>query len=198
MEKEHKPVCVLLISGKRKSGKDYFVDELIKKCDVSKAVIIKISAPIKTHFANKYNLNLSQLLSSGEYKESYRKSMITWSDGIRMKDPGFFCRAAVKMFNAESKLVWIVSDVRRKTDIIWFKEHFKCPVKTIRIEASSIVRMSRNWSFVTGIDDVESECDLDNYNEWDWILYNEGDVRNFEAFIKEICIFINSQLRLML
>jgi phosphomevalonate kinase len=61
--------------------------------------MIKISAPIKTHWAQKHDLNFDELMSAGEYKEKHRQDMIKWSEEIRKKDYGYFCKAAVEMFN---------------------------------------------------------------------------------------------------
>lgn len=58
--------------------------------------IIRISEPIKSEWAKKLNLDLQMLLSDGPYKEKYRKDMIDWSDEIRAKDYGFFCRKAIQ------------------------------------------------------------------------------------------------------
>lgn len=68
-----------------------------------------------------------------------------------------------------------MSDVRRKTDVEWFQNNYSGKVKTIRIEASEDSRKKRGWSFVSGVDDVASECDLDDYCGWDWIIHNDGD-----------------------
>lgn len=59
------------------------------------AEIIRISEPIKSHWAREKGLDLDQLLSDGPYKEKYRKEMIVWSDHVRSTDPGYFCRAAI-------------------------------------------------------------------------------------------------------
>jgi phosphomevalonate kinase len=61
--------------------------------------MIKISAPIKTHWADTHNLDFEELMSAGEYKERHRQDMIKWSEQIRQKDYGYFCQAAVDMFN---------------------------------------------------------------------------------------------------
>jgi len=63
------------------------------------ATLIKISAPIKSHWAEKHGLNFEELMSAGEYKEAHRQDMIKWSEQIRQKDYGYFCQAAVEMFN---------------------------------------------------------------------------------------------------
>ena len=37
-------------------------------------------------------------MGDGEYKEIYRKEMIKWGEDIRNKDHGYFCRAAIELF----------------------------------------------------------------------------------------------------
>lgn len=64
-----------------------------------RAEIVRISAPIKEFWAKEKNLDLKELLSDGPYKEIYRKQMIVWSDEMRAKDYGFFCREATKNGN---------------------------------------------------------------------------------------------------
>ncbi|XP_026749899.2 phosphomevalonate kinase [Galleria mellonella] len=167
------PKVILLFSGKRKSGKDFLTDhlqELLKdRCE-----ILKISQPIKSHWARENNLNLNELLSDNEYKEQYRLDMIKWSEAMRDKDYGCFCKQAC--LNAADKPIWIVSDIRRKTDIQWFKETYKDIIKTIRICADDDTRRARGYQFKSGVDDVASECDLDDYTEWDLVI-NNGEGR---------------------
>ncbi|XP_047996071.1 probable phosphomevalonate kinase [Leguminivora glycinivorella] len=163
------PRIILLFSGKRKSGKDYLTDHLQKllgdRCEV-----IKISQPIKSHWAKEKNLNLNELLSDSEYKEQHRLEMIKWSDEMRDQDYGCFCRVACQ--NAADRPIWIVSDIRRKTDICWFKEIYGDLIRTIRITADEDTRVKRGYKFKEGIDDVASECDLDDYTPWDLVIDN--------------------------
>lgn len=146
-----------------------------------KAEIIRISEPIKSTWAKEKNLNLTQLLSDGPYKEKYRKEMITWSDERRALDYGIFCREASQNI---SKLTVIVSDVRRKTDIKWFREEFADKIKLIRIKCDDSVRQDRGWKFQEGVDDIQSECDLDDWSEWDLIIDNEGKKETDEMLEK--------------
>lgn len=55
---------------------------------------MRISEPLKGAYAENKKLDIEQLMSSGVYKEKYRLDMIKWSDEIREKDPGYFCRLA--------------------------------------------------------------------------------------------------------
>lgn len=163
------PQIILLFSGKRKSGKDFITTHLQKslgnKCDV-----LKISHPIKSHFAKEKNLNLNDLLGDGEYKEQYRLDMINWSDEMRAQDYGYFCQRACQ--DAADKPIWIVSDIRRKNDIRWFKETYGDLVRSIRISADLTTRQQRGFIFKPSIDNLASECDLDDYDDWNLIIDN--------------------------
>lgn len=53
-------------------------------------------------------------------------------------------------FLAKDKRIWIVSDARRKTDLIWFKENYGDRCKTIRIFCTDEVRKGRGWEFCPG------------------------------------------------
>jgi phosphomevalonate kinase len=72
---------------------------LYSRLGTKNTAIIKISAPIKTHWAQTHDLDFEELMSAGEYKEEHRQDMIKWSQQIRQKDHGYFCQAAVEMFN---------------------------------------------------------------------------------------------------
>lgn len=164
----------------------------IHRLGTDSAEIIRISEPIKSHWATEKGLDLNQLLSDGPYKEKYRKEMIIWSDQVRSTDPGYFCRAAINksifckmkihingksfsistFFFSGTKPVVIISDVRRKSDIKYFKDE-SFSIRAIRINVNDDVRRKRGWSFEDGVDNVQSECDLDDFNEWDLILKND-------------------------
>ena len=60
----------------------------------------------------------------------------------------FVCFFFLKIANG--KQIWIVSDIRRKTDIKWFKDNYGQICKTIKISCSEETRKSRGWNFVAG------------------------------------------------
>ncbi|XP_069694887.1 phosphomevalonate kinase isoform X1 [Periplaneta americana] len=186
------PSSVLLFSGKRKSGKDYLTDKIHERLGVQNVAMIKISAPIKTHWAEKHHLNFEELMSAGEYKEKHRQDMIKWSEEIRNNNYGYFCEAAVKMFKAHEKPIWIVSDIRRKTDLKWFRENYGSAVKTVRVVADDDVRRQRGWVFTTGIDDAETECNLDEETEWDWKIVNNDNEAETELGMLSILTWVGS------
>lgn len=135
---------------------------------------MRISEPIKRFWAEKNQLDLAQLLSDGAYKENHRKAMIVWSDEQREKDFGIFCRDA--MSRTDEKPICIVSDIRRKNDIRFFRETYGDKLVLVRIKCDDSSRSSRGWTFTAGVDDIPSECDLDDFTEWDQVLVNDGSV----------------------
>ncbi|XP_043462912.1 probable phosphomevalonate kinase [Leptopilina heterotoma] len=175
---------ILIFSGKRKSGKDYITDKLFERLGGEKSVIVKLSGPIKSHWAKSLNLDLNQLLGDGPFKEKYRLEMVKWGEDTRKKDYGYFCRAAIEMYNVKSKPIWILSDARRKTDIKWFFENYGKICKSIRISCRESVRVKRGWTFTQGIDDMETECDLDDVDNWDLHLHNETE--DIESILEQI------------
>lgn len=64
-----------------------------------KCEIVRISEPIKSSYAKTHNLDLSQLMADTPYKEQYRLDMIKWSEEVRHKDYGYFCKAACENGN---------------------------------------------------------------------------------------------------
>jgi hypothetical protein len=89
------PNVVVVLSGKRKSGKDHVAELLRLHLDpIAPSRIVRLSAPIKAAYAREHGLDLAELLSDGGYKERYRQGMVAWSEAIRERDPGYFCRLA--------------------------------------------------------------------------------------------------------
>lgn len=64
---------IVLLSGKRKSGKDYLGEILAEKLS---AVLLHLSEPLKFEYARLNQINGQELLSSSSYKELHRKDMI--------------------------------------------------------------------------------------------------------------------------
>ena len=74
---------VILLSGKRKSGKDFVAERLLPALQGSDAVILRLSGPLKKCYAEQHDLDYAKLMSSDGYKEKYRRDMIRWSEEIR-------------------------------------------------------------------------------------------------------------------
>ncbi|XP_008046776.1 phosphomevalonate kinase [Carlito syrichta] len=185
------PRLLLLFSGKRKSGKDFVTEALQSRLRVDVCAVLRLSSPLKKQYAQEHGLDFQRLLDASAYKEAYRKDMIRWGEERRQADPGCFCRSIVK---GVSQPVWLVSDTRRVSDIQWFRETYGATVYTVRVVASEQSRQQRGWVFTPGVDDVESECDLDNFGVFDWVIENHGDEQHLEEQLENLIEFIHSRL----
>lgn len=188
------PKVVILLSGKRKCGKDFVSDILLKS--LPNICVLRISGPIKRQFAKDHDLDFEQLLDSSHYKENYRQRMVLWSEQIRASDPNFFLRLAVNESNAKTKPIWMLTDARRLCDVLYFRtDSFKCSkLITIRICASEETRTERGWIFTEGIDDKETECGLDSYKDWDFVLQNDGSQHDLMVKLQPILELIDQSI----
>jgi len=156
-------------------------------------------------------------MDSSAYKEAHRAAMIKWSERIRDKDSGHFCRLAVQ--KAPPNKVWLVVDARRPTDMQFFKTHYEKgsngpvaisthssgvsqnsrqpgKVLTVRVTASIAVRQQRGWRFVAGVDDAISECGLDDYQCDVTIRNDSNDRTTLSQELMLICQWIKPHLPL--
>ncbi|PAA65931.1 hypothetical protein BOX15_Mlig002561g1, partial [Macrostomum lignano] len=94
-----KPRQLLLISGKRKSGKDHVTSRILAAAAERNfpAACVRVSQPLKAEYARLHKLDADRLADSTEYKEAFRADMIAWGERLRAADPGCFCRLAVQM-----------------------------------------------------------------------------------------------------
>jgi len=185
------PNTVLLFSGKRKSGKDFITDHLQERLK-TESVIIRLSGPLKECYAKDHGLDYQKMLSASDYKEKYRLDMIAWSEQIRNGDYTYFCEAALKKYEAGNFPIWIVSDCRRKSDLRYFREKFGDRVKTVRIVTDDKVRQERGWRFTCSVDDAESECGLDDVDDWDLVLDNSGS-KDTQQLLEQIINIVDAK-----
>ncbi|XP_008521349.2 phosphomevalonate kinase isoform X2 [Equus przewalskii] len=213
------PRLVLLFSGKRKSGKDFVTEALQSRltgfgcaCPTDSELMSVPSSGSRVHSrssmlrpppqtvfkkvcpgkaVDEHGLNFQRLLDASTYKEAYRRDMIRWGEEKRQADPGFFCR---KIVEGVSQPVWLVSDTRRVSDIQWFQETYGAMTQTIRVVALEQSRQQRGWVFTPGVDDAESECGLDNFGGFDWVIENHGDEQRLEEQLENLIEFIHSRL----
>lgn len=185
------PRLVLLFSGKRKSGKDFVTEALQSRLGADTCAVLRLSGPLKEQYAQEHGLNFQRLLDASAYKEAYRRDMIAWGEEKRQADPGFFCR---KVVDGVCQPVWLVSDTRRMSDIQWFQEAYGAVAQTVRVVASEQSRQQRGWVFTPGVDDGESECGLDNFGDFDWVIENHGDPTRLEEQLEKLIEFVHSRL----
>lgn len=55
------------------------------------------------------------------------------------------------------------------------------------------MRHQRGWTYQDGIDNVKSECDLDQYENWDFQISNDGR-DDIEQFLKKLVNVIHDEI----
>src|SRR5689334_18759340 len=106
MSTAYTPRLIVLISGKRKCGKDYIASQLCANLnDNHHASIIHLSSPIKRAYADEHHLDYDMLMSDADYKEQHRAAMVEWSEGVRAGDSEYFCRLAMQSAIASKVLI---------------------------------------------------------------------------------------------
>ncbi|XP_055339567.1 phosphomevalonate kinase-like [Paramacrobiotus metropolitanus] len=186
------PYVVLILSGKRKAGKDYIANRLLRKFGEEIATIIHLSGPLKSEYARLFSLDYDRLLSADTYKETYREDMIAWGEQKRRDDPGYFCRLATASPWVVGKKVWIICDARRQSDLQYFAAYPH--VIRIRVRADDATRTKRGFEFIAGIDDAESECGLDAVTDWDYVLDNsDGKDKDIDTEIDKLISYVDEQ-----
>uniref|UniRef100_A0AC35EWN1 Phosphomevalonate kinase n=1 Tax=Panagrolaimus sp. PS1159 TaxID=55785 RepID=A0AC35EWN1_9BILA len=166
---------IFCLFGKRKSGKDYCAEVLksILEKDYGPTEIRRISDPLKEEYAALKGLNSSEeLKTSGPLKEIYRAEMIKFGENIREKDCGYFCCKSIEFLSSSTEYL-IISDCRRPTDLGYFKSKFE-NVLVIEIRANLETRTKRGFIHCPEIDDAESECALDDFQDVDAVINNNG------------------------
>nr|XP_022335070.1 phosphomevalonate kinase-like [Crassostrea virginica] len=143
------PKVIVVISGKRKTGKDFIANLLQERFSAELCAVLRLSGPLKSQFAKENELDIARLLDASQYKETYRKDMIRWGEEKRNKDPEYFCRLATSVSEADKDL-WVISDARRTTDLQYFLRYYPQTTLTVRIEATQDVREERGFVFKSG------------------------------------------------
>ncbi|XP_036298343.1 phosphomevalonate kinase isoform X2 [Pipistrellus kuhlii] len=99
-----------------------------------------------------------------------------------------------KVVEGVAQPVWLVSDTRRVSDVQWFREAYGAVTQTVRVVASEQARQQRGWAFTPGVDDGESECGLDAFGAFDWVIENDGDGQRLEEQLEPLLEFARSRL----
>lgn len=172
------PRVIIILSGKRKSGKDYVAALLDQLLD--NKVFLRISVPIKKQYSQMKGLDFKESLTDSPYKESFRQDMIRWSEEVRRTDPNIFLRSSIEDEGARKYPIWVLVDARRPCDLEYMIEEYgkkdaTCKLFIVRIVASQETRGKRGWTFQSGVDDVDSECALDSWSDWTLVIPNEFD-----------------------
>ncbi len=150
---------IICLSGKQYCGKDTVAKLLLENLPTFKR--IGIGDAIKIEYGRQHNLTYEEIDAN---KGVYRTGLIELGNYGRSLDPDYWLKKIIEM---DSDI--IVPDVR----LIHEAEVFKSAnAFLIRVEASYEARSKRG--VITNANDL-TECQLDDYKEFDYHISNEAD-----------------------
>lgn len=168
---------IIVLSGKQYSGKDTVAKIIIEKFSNFKR--IGIGDAIKIAYGKKHCLTFDEIEAN---KHIYRNSLIELGDWGRKQDADYWLKSIVNM---ESDIV--VPDVRLVHEIELFKSY---GAYSIRVEATEESRKLRGT--ITNADDL-TECALDSYKNWSYVIDNSSDyntlITRVEPLLFDIKLF---------
>lgn len=180
------PKVVILLYGKRKSGKDYFSNALLERLtnNAVQISVLHIANAVKRKYAEQHNLDYEAMLTSASYKEQYRQNLVELLRQESLTDVFYWDRLVVEEERAKgsNSEVWLVADCRRERDMVYFTQLFtrqRCRI--VRVECSLQTRELRGFQFKAGIDDTDSECGLDDFNDVDYVVCNDEKHSNYNT-----------------
>jgi len=163
---------VILLSGKRLSGKDT-VAKLLKS---EKIVCVAFADELKREYARLSGASYERIMMDGKYKEEHRRALIELATSTRFIEPTRWARLVYeKHVNDE---IIVVSDWRFPDEAEYFEK--KCRVIRVRINASESIRKARGWVYNFSVDEDQSERVLDTAT-FDITVNNDGDLDALRA-----------------
>lgn len=162
---------IIIFSGKQYSGKDTAAKILLDAMkDYKRCAMGDI---IKIEYGKIHNLAYEEIENN---KPKYRQGLIDLGNWGRSQSPDFWLK---KIISQEGKIV--VTDVRIKHEYEVFK---KAGAISIRVEADRSIREARGGKLI-GEDDV-TEVDLDNIQDWNFLLDNNKDYETLKQNVLKI------------
>ena len=166
---------IITFSGKQYSGKDTAAKILMEALPEFRRCAM--GDIIKIEYAKINNLTYEEIEKN---KSKYRQGLIELGNWGRQQSPDFWLQ---KIIEQEGNIV--VTDVRIKHEYETFK---KAGAITIRVEAERKLRETRGGTLI-GEDDV-TETDLDDIQDWDYIIDNNNDYETLKnkvlSIVKEL------------
>ena len=167
---------IIIFSGKQYSGKDTAAKILMELMpDFRRCAMGDI---IKIEYGKMHNISYEEIEAN---KPKYRQGLIDLGNWGRAQSPDFWLE---KIIAQEGNIV--VTDVRIKHEYEVFK---KAGAIAIRVEAERDIRENRGGKLI-GENDV-TEIDLDDIQDWDYIIDNNKDYETLRKNVLEIVQKIN-------
>jgi phosphomevalonate kinase len=160
--------CVVLLCGKRFSGKDAFADSLQKAFADSNVSMYRCAFAdlVKKQFALRNDLDEELLMHCSEYKDQWRLEMIDYAEQMkRQYGQEHWARELLDTIPSSGYKFVLITDWRFRTEKRYVEDHLPTQESiliTVRVDTSVDVRRERGWTYEADIDTHKSETELDS------------------------------------
>lgn len=161
---------IVVVSGKQFSGKDTMAKILVEMLPGFR--FAPLAGAIKEQFAKEKNITLEEIEKN---KPVYRPELIALGDAGRKQDPDYWIK---KVIETDDNI--IVPDARLQHEIKIFEKYGAIK---IRVEADMEQRAKRGQLVK---EDDPTETDLDYYDNWDYVLTNNGTYEELKQKVEEL------------
>ena len=170
---------IIIFSGKQYSGKDTAAKILMKYLPNFKRCAM--GDIIKIEYGKLHNLTYEEIENN---KTIYRQGLIELGNWGRQQSPDYWLE---KIIAQKGDIV--VTDVRIKHEYEVFKN---AGAISIRVNADRDLRETRGGKLI-GEDDV-TEVDLDNIQDWDYVIDNNEDYETLRMEVLKIVQDFNKNI----
>lgn len=189
MERLVRPSYVILIAGKRCTGKDFVADcisdllmESSQTLHVSK---LPTSMWVKILYAEREKIDHERLLNDRDFKEEHRQGLIDLAQNAKKEKESVWIDHSIDHILhqddviPECRKVFLVPDLRFLCEYKALVNHSllnsKFKLLFLRVEASLETRMARGMVPNPEIDQCQTETELDDFEGYDLILQNDRE-----------------------
>lgn len=169
------PDKIVIFSGKQYSGKDTLASILLEFLPDYRR--IAIGDIIKLTYGEQKGLTYEEIEQN---KPKYRPDLIALGNWGRAQDADYWLK---KILEQEGK--FFVTDVRMLHEYQVFKA---AGAISVRVEANREIRAKRG-QLVSEFDPTETE--LDNIQDWDFIINNETSLKDLKSQAEKIAKLLN-------
>lgn len=166
---------IIIFSGKQFSGKDTVAKILLDRFKDFRR--IGIADAIKMKFSKQIGVSVQEI---EENKSKYRQDLIELGNWGRSQSPDYWLNSII-----ESEGNIVVTDVRMAHELDVFKKNGAI---SVRVEADEDVR-SKRGILTSSLDETETQ--LDNVKDWDFVINNNGTYEELVVNADELISKIN-------
>ena len=172
---------LVLISGKRGAGKDFFAG-LLQQVSQHAVHVVPTANFVKLDYCQRFNHSLERLQSDRTYKEKHRAGLIGWAEHQKMRvSPTVWIERALTEYRqlvqaAQEPVVIAVPDFRFLVEWQYLQKHaaHEFCIQAVRVEAPQDVRTARGaWPMQT-VDAHASEQELDEFPSFTYKITNDS------------------------